>query len=383
MNTDNNQIRVSIITPSLNQGHFLEEAILSVLSQDYPNIEYIVIDGGSTDSTLDILKKYSSRIARIISEPDTGQSDAINKGFRLATGEIVAWLNADDCYFPGAVRTAVEAFQAIKDLDFFYGNAVFIDEKSNFLRYFVEVREFGADILLDYSDYIMQPTTFFRRDKLHRVGLLREDLHYGMDWDLWCRFARADARFHYEEKLIAANRVYSTTKTLSGGSNRARELMRINNEHKTGIVPWGGLSYWAGEAVRNSTNFWSGYFARLLFHMVRRGKGMLRKEHRRYILGVEGHGSRLQQEFTLSVPWYRPQPTRLEMELYFQGSSGAKIHVQNGSETTEQFLPPLFSSTVTIPLTQPLSTPQISVTGWWTPQDSLRGELFLRRVHIQ
>lgn len=378
-----NPVRVSIITPSLNQGEFLEEAIVSVLQQEYPDIEYIIIDGGSTDSTRDILQKYSSRIARIISEPDSGQSNAINKGFRLATGDIVAWLNADDCYFPGAVRTAVNAFRKINDLDLFYGNAVFVNEHSEFLRYFVEVQPFNGEILLDYSDYIMQPTTFIRRKTLENLNYIREDLHYGMDWDLWCRMTRSDCRFHFEEKLIAANRVYSATKTLSGGAKRSRELMRINREHKTGLIPWGGLSYWAGEMLRNTSSIWCGLLARMVFRMVRQGKGMLRKELRRFMHGVEGHGSRLQQEFTLSTPWFRPPPQHLEIEFFFHGEGGAIVQLQCGNDKAEQFISPYFPCTMYLPLTEPLPTPQIDVHGWWQPHNSLRGNLVLKNVRVQ
>jgi glycosyltransferase involved in cell wall biosynthesis len=118
---------VTIVTPSYNQANFLEETIQSVLSQDYPNLEYIIIDGGSTDSSVDLIRKYEDRLAGWISEEDSGQAEAINKGFERATGEIVAWINSDDYYLPGAIRSAVEALEAHPECGFVYGDAVSIN----------------------------------------------------------------------------------------------------------------------------------------------------------------------------------------------------------------------------------------------------------------
>ena len=135
------QPKVSIITPSYNQGQFIEETILSAKNQDYPNIEHIVIDGNSTDSTLDILHKYDNDIIWI-SEPDRGQSDALNKGFRIATGEIIGWLNSDDIYLPGAVKKAVDALMNNPKFDIVYGDYLIIDENSKVL---LKKREINFD----------------------------------------------------------------------------------------------------------------------------------------------------------------------------------------------------------------------------------------------
>lgn len=232
---------MSIVIPSYNQALFLERCLNSVLDQDYPNIECIVIDGGSTDGSVDIIRRYEDRLTYWVSEPDRGQSHAINKGFQRTTGDIVAWLNSDDLYFPGAVSLAVKCFQNNSKLVLFYGHCVFVDEKGSFLRYFTEVEPWNKKRLLNYSDYIMQPTTFFSREKLFQVGLIDETLNYGMDWDLWCKLIHT-GDVHFEEQLIAANREYGATKTMSGGWIRLKELLRIQRRHMQGFWPhafWG------------------------------------------------------------------------------------------------------------------------------------------------
>ncbi len=238
---------VSIVTPSYNQAEFLEQTIRSVLAQDYRNIEYIVVDGGSTDGSVEIIKRYADRIATWVSEPDQGQSDAINKGFRMATGEIVAWLNSDDLYFPDAVSTIVRRFEEQPNLGLSYGDCVFVDREGAFARYFTEVEPYNEFRLRNCSDYIMQPTTFFRRDLLLEIGLLNESLHFTMDWDLWCRFAENGCGVHYEPKLIAATRVYPETKTSAGGGTRLLEIKGTLKRHSTSWWPHAFYGYYAAE----------------------------------------------------------------------------------------------------------------------------------------
>ena len=180
---------VSIVTPSLNQGRFIEATIGSVLSQDYPHIEYIVVDGGSTDGTLDVLRRYGGRL-QWISEPDGGQAQAINKGFRLTRGEIVAWLNSDDTYLPGAVSAAVEHLTAHPACAMVYGEGYLIDEQGAAIRRFPATEPFDLWKLVYVIDFILQQTTFFRRAALDVVGYLDEDLHWGLDWDLFIRLGK-------------------------------------------------------------------------------------------------------------------------------------------------------------------------------------------------
>ncbi len=176
---------VSIVTPSLNQGCFIEETILSVKNQTYSNIEHIVVDGGSTDETLDILRQYSDSIVWL-SEPDEGQSDAINKGWRMSKGEILAYLNSDDIYKPWAVEMAVKYFAGHKDVDMVYGECDIIDEEGEVTGQLPST-EFNLVELLCCRVGLPQPAMFFRRSVLEEVGYLDTNIHYAMDYDLFVR----------------------------------------------------------------------------------------------------------------------------------------------------------------------------------------------------
>jgi len=224
-------LKASIITPSYNQGVFIEKTIESVLTQDYANIEYIVIDGGSTDNTLDILKKYDGRL-KWISESDKGQSDAINKGFRMATGDIFAWLNSDDTYEPRAVSAAVSIFEKKTRLGLLYGEGYRIDENGVRLGRFPATTYFNLWKLIHVWDYILQPSTFFARSALESCGYLDENLRWTMDWDLWIKLALLpEYDVEYTEHFLANSREYAGTKTSVGGLNRVKEIRDIMLHH--------------------------------------------------------------------------------------------------------------------------------------------------------
>jgi len=178
---------VSIITPSYNSGRFLEDALRSILAQDYPHIEHLVIDGGSTDDTLQILKRYQNRITWM-SKPDEGQADALNKGFKLARGEVLGWLNADDTYQPGAVGSAVAWLQSHPAVDLVYGGFNFINEGREILYTHIPP-QFSLEKLL-YGDIIPQAAMFFRRRIIEEIGGVDPHLHYVMDWEFVLRIAR-------------------------------------------------------------------------------------------------------------------------------------------------------------------------------------------------
>jgi glycosyltransferase involved in cell wall biosynthesis len=203
---------VSIVTPSYNMAEFLEEAIQSVLSQDYPNIDYIVMDGGSTDGTLDILSKYEGRL-RYRSQQDRGQTDAINNGFLLSSGPIFAFLCADDALLPGAVSTAVRHLLANPGYAGVYGEGYLIDgEGTRLFRY--PTREF--DIELFKADCpICQPAVFLWRDVFADVGMLDVTLQCGLDYDLWIRMAKRNYALLRVDEYLANSRMHQGAKTLS------------------------------------------------------------------------------------------------------------------------------------------------------------------------
>ena len=232
---------ISIITPSLNQRRFIEATIDSVLSQDYPNIEYIVVDGGSTDGTQEVLAKYDGRL-QWISEPDRGQSDAINKGFRRAKGEILAWLNSDDTYMPGAVRAAVDHLVAHADCAMVYGDGYLIDEEGRVTRRFPATEPFDLWKLVYVIDYILQQSAFFRREAVEAVGYLDERLHWGMDWDLFIKIGKR-YRVDYLQTPMANLREYGTAKTFSGGSRRLSELVAVMHRHGSRRYPPARIAY--------------------------------------------------------------------------------------------------------------------------------------------
>lgn len=226
---------VSIVTPSFNQGRFIAAAIESVLAQDYPAIEYYVVDAGSTDETLDVLRAYGDRI-RWITEPDSGQADGIDKGFRSTNGEIVAWLNADDLYLPGAVMTAVAALEQDALAPGVYGNAEFVDAEGRAIGPCAQVEPFDLGRLINVLDFIVQPTTFFRRTAYDAAGGLDRSLNYCLDYDLWIRLGQ-HAPLRYVERTLAQVRLHPETKTASGGLPRLLEIERMIRRHGRAVLP--------------------------------------------------------------------------------------------------------------------------------------------------
>ena len=215
---------VTIVTPSFNQVRFLEATIESVLTQDYPRIEYIVIDGGSTDGSLAVLDRYRDRLAHCISEPDSGQAAAINKGLRLATGEIVAWLNSDDLYLPGAIRQAVHALAEHPEVGMVYGDGVLIDEDDLILDWH-RYRTYTALDLLCF-EVLLQPTVFMRQGILEKVGLLDEGCHLILDHELWVRIAAQGPILHVP-RFLAAERTHPAAKTMAAAAEFAGEARKL------------------------------------------------------------------------------------------------------------------------------------------------------------
>jgi GT2 family glycosyltransferase len=217
---------VSIITPSLNCGRFIGHAVESVLTQDYRQIEYLVMDGGSTDNTISELRRFGDRV-RYVSKPDRGQADALNKGFHSAKGQIFGWLNADDTYAPQAVAAAVEFLWSNPDVACVYGDAMFIDAHGDQIARAAHVEPFNKDRLLHYSDFIVQPAAFFRRSAFEAVGGLDASLNWTLDYDLWLKMAVKGLKFAHLPKHLANYRWLADTKTATGGWDRLREIEQV------------------------------------------------------------------------------------------------------------------------------------------------------------
>jgi glycosyltransferase involved in cell wall biosynthesis len=223
---------VSVVTPSYNMARFLEETIESVLAQDYPNIEYLVVDGGSSDGTVDLLRRYEGRL-RWISEKDGGQSDAVNKGFRMTRGEIFAFLNADDLYLPGAISAAVRGFEENPDAAVVYGEGYYAAEDGSIIRRY-PTEPFDRDRLGLFC-YISQPSAFMRRSVLEEVGLLDVNKHYALDYELWMRIAQRHPMAKVDHYMAKA-RMYRDTKTFRLRAFGLSEVMS-SLQHYYGYIP--------------------------------------------------------------------------------------------------------------------------------------------------
>jgi len=241
----NEQPLVSIITPSFNQARYIEATIRSVLSQDYPNIEYIIVDGGSTDETVEIIKKYTldsgsllpnirqlavglqgRSIAWWVSEQDQGQTDAINKGFGRATGQILAWLNSDDTYEPGAISAAVKYLQEHPEVGMVYGDCNFINEDGSVIGKFGAAQTDQRLLRQGYA-HIPQQTMFFRADLWKQVGPLDPSFYFAMDYDLWTRLS-ARTQLKYVPQTWANFRLHTTGKTIAADDRCWPEMIRVH-----------------------------------------------------------------------------------------------------------------------------------------------------------
>ncbi len=217
-------MRISIVTPSFNQAPYLEAAIRSVLEQDYPDLEYFVVDGGSTDGSLEIIRRYADRLTWWVSEPDRGQADGINKGLRRATGEVVAWLNSDDRYRPDALRRVAETFAAHPDVGLVFGDVASVDAEGR-VFYLQRFGPYTLDDLLAFR-IISQPAVFMRREVLQAAGYLDETYHLLLDHHLWLRMARL-APLRYLPHTLAEARYHPAAKNVARAADFGAEAFRI------------------------------------------------------------------------------------------------------------------------------------------------------------
>lgn len=230
---------VSIVTPSYNQAQYLERTITSVLSQTYPRLEYYVMDGGSTDGSLEIIRKHAGRLAGWVSERDRGQTDAINKGFGRAKGEIFAWLNSDDTYEPQAVAEAVAYLQSHPQAGMVYGDTHFIDEEDRPLGKFPAAQTDYARLRRGYV-HIPQQAAFFRAELWRKVGPLDPTFYFAMDYDLWVRLSKI-APLHYTPRHWANFRIHGAAKSDQADERCWPEMLRVH--YREGGSPFSWLVF--------------------------------------------------------------------------------------------------------------------------------------------
>jgi len=235
-----NYNKISIVIPSFNQGSYIEETLKSIFDQKYPKLEVIVIDGLSTDNTINILKKYEKKINYWVSEKDRGQSHAINKGFKKASGDIIAWINSDDIYFPNSFNTINNFFQKKPEADIVYGNGVWIDENSKIIKC-------RRNLPFHYKTWFygmadpFQPEVFYRRRVLDAAGFVDESYHMMMDREWWIRMASKGMMFKHLDAELAALRKYNDTKSAKYNNRNNTERWTLHS------------TYWKGFKFKNHT----------------------------------------------------------------------------------------------------------------------------------
>jgi len=257
--------RITVVTPSFNQGQFLEQAILSVLGQGYENLEYIVIDGGSSDNSVDIIRRHEKKLSYWVSEKDGGQSEAINKGFAHATGDILCWLNSDDFFLPGVLQSVGRELHNGPDL--IYGNCLSFSAEGG--RCLVNRPPAYDQQLFGLKLCIVQPSSFWTRALWEKTGSLSPELHYAFDWEWYLRAAK-NGNFRKSEVLYSAYRFHSAHKSGVGGDARNREISKVALEL-------------GGEEVRSHYEFCLKYLNALrqceIWRLRLRGRGIASADH--------------------------------------------------------------------------------------------------------
>lgn len=225
--------RITVVTPSFNQAAYLERTIFSVLDQGYPNLEYIIVDGGSTDGSVDIIRRYADRLAWWVSEPDHGQTDAINKGLRRATGEWVAWQNSDDIYYPGVFHDLAAAAAQNPQAGLIIGDMMLIDENDRALRDIRYVKP-SYKALLAEGMVLTNQSAFWRREVQSEIGLMSEDLHYAFDYEWFLRLTQHVEAIHVD-RIWGALRLHDETKTSLQAQHLQKEAKQVLSGRQ---MPW-------------------------------------------------------------------------------------------------------------------------------------------------
>jgi glycosyltransferase involved in cell wall biosynthesis len=331
-------MRFSIVTPSYNQADFIADTIESVINQTYLDYEYIIVDGRSTDGTDKILESYSRTVSKIIIESDNGQTDAINKGFRYASGEIYAYLNSDDCYFSDTLEKVNDIFLNNPEVDVVYGDCVFTDQDGQFIRYFSEIWDYYPKKLLNNSNFIMQPSTFWRRSVFEKYGPFDRQLHFGFDWAFWCELAKNNCKFYRAHEVLSANRVYKETKTSSGGDERLKELRKINRKYKTTILDNAYYTFSFSELLRKRNKSFIDYMCQLFYFIMSYQNIIFHITHadQKIINGVYPHSGYLKQSVILKVPLQKDYSV-ITIKLHTPGYAGQEVTVKANEVLSQKY----------------------------------------------
>jgi glycosyltransferase involved in cell wall biosynthesis len=253
--------RVSVITPSYNQGRFIERTIRSVLNQGWPDLEYIVIDGASTDGTPEIVRRYERYLSWWVSEPDRGQTDAILKGLERATGDYVTWVCSDDVLFPGSLEKMVAALEAHPEAGIVYGGVAFIDEEDRVLKVQSYPDMSLGKLLYEKHSTVAQPSSLIRRRTFDAAGGLDRSLSYCMDYDLWIRLLRQAGCVNLGETVLSGYRLHTRSKTVGSYRNMALEKIAVNRRYtgdRFNKVIRAHYGYIVEDFFRNVKRKWSG-----------------------------------------------------------------------------------------------------------------------------
>ena len=354
----NNITKFAIVIPNLNQSHFLPSALESLRYQSAP-FNLAIMDGGSKDNFNEVINKYSDIITFLRSAPDKGQATAIKEGKEKVAGDIVAWLNADDYYFPNALDKVAACFEEDPDLDVVFGDAILVKPDGFFLSYFPPIQEFDQQKLTT-NNFICQPACFVRRSAYERVGGVDPSLNFTMDWDLWCRLSLNGAKFRYISEILAAVRYYPGTKTLSGDKKQLREIYKIVKKY--GSLRPRILLLFLGACYQRLSLKTEKTFGENLFYIwfgklrkiKRRAYNVLGKQYTRtdLLYGFHRWESIVEGRCQIHIPWYdrriwhrlrlKVEPNHGQYRVTLNGKQCKKIFYENGfllAEVPELHMP--------------------------------------------